>query len=156
MNEQRVTIRPACSDDIDLIHNIEEKTFSDAWSRESFVNEIESNEMAHYYVAQIDENLVGYVGYWKILDQAHITNVAVLDEYRGRGIAKSLLRRIFEDIENEKIESFTLECRVSNTPAINLYESFGFKSWGIRPKYYIDNNEDAVIMWLESEEIKKC
>ncbi len=156
MQGLKVTIRIACSQDVDFIHSIEKKTFSDAWSRESFVNEIDNNEMAHYYVAQIGEDIIGYIGYWKILDQAHITNVAVLSEYRGKGIAKKLLCRIFEDIEKEKIESFTLECRVSNTPAIRLYESFGFKSWGIRPKYYIDNNEDAVIMWLESEEIIKC
>ncbi len=154
MQESKLIIRPACSEDVDPIHNIEQQTFSDAWSRQSFVNEINNNEMAHYYVAQIEQDLVAYIGYWKILDQAHITNVAVLKDYRGKGIAKQLLKRIFEDIEAEKIASFTLECRVSNTPAISLYESFGFKSWGIRPKYYIDNNEDAVIMWLEAEELK--
>ncbi len=156
MLEKQVIIRSAHSGDIDSIFHIESLSFSDAWSRESFVNEIEKNHMAHYYIAEVDSKVVAYIGYWQILEQAHITNVAVLIDYRGRGIARNLIKRIFDDSTLKGIETYTLECRVSNTPALNLYESLGFKSSGIRPKYYIDNGEDAVVMWLESKEIDRC
>ncbi len=151
-----VRVRPAKISDVDAIYNIEIQTFSDAWTRESFVTEIEDNDVARYYVAELDGNVVAYIGYWQILDQAHITNVAVLSDYRGRGIAKKLLEKLFDEAKKENTLSYTLECRVSNTVAISLYESVGFKSWGIRPKYYLDNNEDAVIMWLESGDIETC
>ncbi len=156
MREEAVIIRSAHSGDIDSIYHIESLSFSDAWSRESFVQEIEKNHMAYYYIAEIDGKVVAYIGYWKILEQAHITNVAVLGDYRGRGIARHLIARIFEDSNSKGIETYTLECRISNTSALNLYESLGFKSAGIRPKYYIDNGEDAVVMWLESKEIDGC
>ncbi len=149
MREEKVRIRKANSMDVDGIYDIEVNTFSDAWTRDSFVQEIEENNLANYYVAYIDEKLVAYLGYWKIFDQAHITNVAVLDDFRGLGIAKKLLKNAFDDARKIGVNSVTLECRVSNKAAISLYDSFGFVSSGIRPKYYMDNGEDALIMWLE-------
>ncbi|MDO4773151.1 MAG: ribosomal protein S18-alanine N-acetyltransferase [Bacillota bacterium] len=156
MQRDCVTVRLAEMKDVDGIHSVEQDSFSDAWSKESFENEIGENETAHYFVAEIEGNLVGYMGYWQILDQAHITNVAVLPAFRRRGIAKELLSKVIETAKGAGILSFTLECRVSNAPAIALYESLGFKAWGIRPKYYLDNREDAIIMWLESEEEEEC
>ncbi len=149
MKEKGLLIRKANNDDIDGIYEIEVKTFSDAWTRESFAQEIADNDLANYYVAYLQDKLVAYIGYWKIFDQAHITNIAVLDKYRGNGIARELLTKTIATSKELGVNSFTLECRVSNEVAINLYESFGFVSAGIRPKYYIDNGEDALIMWLE-------
>ena len=128
------------------------------WSRESFVAEID-NQISDYNCA-IDENgtIAGYMGLWKIIDEAHVTNLAVHPSFRRKGVAKVLLLNALEECYADKIKYLTLEVRASNTPAINLYESFGFKSLGVRKKYYQNNNEDALIMWSEnifSENYKK-
>lgn len=149
MREKLVTVRPARIDDVDFIHRIEEACFSDAWSRDAFVSELEENPQAHYFVVEIGGEAVAYAGYWKILDQAHITNVAVLPEHRRKGIGVELIRKLLSSGDCRGIRSYTLECRVSNEAAIGLYESMGFQACGIRPKYYLDNQEDALIMWLE-------
>lgn len=89
----------------------------------------------------------GYVGVWKILDEGHITNVAVAPDYRRMHIGRAMLEALIEVTGQAGIERYTLEVRASNEPAIRLYEGLGFKSEGIRPGYYEDNGEDAVIMW---------
>lgn len=128
------------------------------WSRDSFVAEI-NNQISNYSCATNKENrIVGYLGLWKIIDEAHITNLAVHPDFRRKGVAKLLLFDALEQCYKEKIKYLTLEVRVSNEGAINLYESFGFKSLGVRKKYYQNNNEDALIMWSEnifSENYKK-
>ena len=128
------------------------------WSRDSFVAEI-NNQISNYSCATNKENrIVGYLGLWKIIDEAHITNLAVHPDFRRKGVAKLLLFYLLEQCYKEKIKYLTLEVRVSNEGAINLYESFGFKSLGVRKKYYQNNNEDALIMWSEnifSENYKK-
>ena len=128
------------------------------WSRDSFVAEI-NNQISNYSCATNKENrIVGYLGLWKIIDEAHITNLAVHPDFRRKGVAKLLLFYLFYQCYKEKIKYLTLEVRVSNEGAINLYESFGFKSLGVRKKYYQNNNEDALIMWSEnifSENYKK-
>ncbi|CCY23428.1 MAG: ribosomal protein S18-alanine N-acetyltransferase [Brachyspira sp.] len=137
--------------DIDSIIAIEEKAYGEHhWSRESFFNEL-SNELARYYSA-FDENgkLVGYAGSWQILEEAHITNIAVAPELRRRHIGEALLFNIIKDCMANGVKYITLEVRVSNTPAINLYEKYGFKSLGTRKGYYQNNNEDALIMWTEN------
>ena len=128
------------------------------WSRDSFVAEI-NNQISNYSCATNKENrIVGYLGLWEIIDEAHITNLAVHPDFRRKGVAKLLLFDALEQCYKEKIKYLTLEVRVSNEGAINLYESFGFKSLGVRKKYYQNNNEDALIMWSEnifSENYKK-
>ena len=96
---------------------------------------------------EIAGHVCGYVGVWKILDEGHITNVAVAPEYRRMHIGRAMLETLFEVTGQAGIERYTLEVRASNEPAIRLYEGLGFKSEGIRPGYYEDNGEDAVIMW---------
>ena len=128
------------------------------WSRDSFVAEID-NKISTYNCA-IDESgkMAGYMGLWKIIDEGHVTNLAVHPDFRRKGVAKALLLSALEECYIEKIKYLTLEVRVSNQGAINLYESFGFKSLGVRKKYYQNNNEDALIMWSEnifSENFKK-
>lgn len=128
------------------------------WSRDSFVAEID-NKISNYNCA-VSENgeIRGYMGLWKIIDEAHITNLAVHPSYRRKGVAKVLLLNTLDECYADKIKYLTLEVRVSNASAINLYESFGFKSLGVRKKYYQNNNEDALIMWSEnifSENYKK-
>ena len=137
--------------DIDAVCAIEEKAYGEHhWSKESFFNEL-SNELARYYSA-FDENgtLAGYAGSWLILEEAHITNVAVHPDFRRRHIGEALLYSIIKDCMANGVKYITLEVRVSNTPAINLYEKYGFKSLGTRKGYYQNNNEDALIMWTEN------
>lgn len=110
-----------------------------------------SNEMAHYLVAEYDGKVVGYVGYWQVLDEGHIMNVAVDKAYRGRGIATRLVNAMIDSGAPLGILYWTLEVRVSNTAAIRVYENAGFTSAGIRPRYYSHPEEDANIMWLNRE-----
>ncbi|MBQ3310638.1 ribosomal protein S18-alanine N-acetyltransferase [bacterium] len=146
-----VTIRLMEQKDIDKIAEIEEKAYGEHhWSKDSFYNEL-SNNLARYFCA-FDENntLLGYAGSWIIIDEAHITNLAVSPEHRNKKVGESLLVKIIETCYKEMAKYLTLEVRISNTPAINLYEKYGFKSLGTRKGYYQDNNEDALIMWTEN------
>ncbi len=137
--------------DVDNVIKIEESAYGEHhWSKESFLNEI-SNDLARYYSA-FDKNgdLVGYAGCWQILEEVHITNIAVSPECRRQKIGEKLLRKIIDDCYLNKAKYITLEVRVSNNAAINLYTKYGFKSLGIRKGYYQNNNEDALIMWTEN------
>ncbi len=153
MNEkaENITIRKMEPEDIDRIIEIEEQAYgSHHWSKASFFQEL-SNELAWYYSLINSENkLVAYAGTWHILEEAHITNIAVAKDYRHHGYGEALLKHIVDDCYKEKIKYITLEVRVSNTPAINLYTKYGFSSFGLRKKYYQDNNEDAMIMWTKN------
>ncbi len=138
--------------DIDSIIIIEEKSYGEHhWSKESFFNEL-SNELARYYSAFDDSSgrLIGYAGSWQILEEAHITNIAVDPDYRRCHVGEALLFNIIKNCMDNGVKYITLEVRVSNTPAINLYEKYGFKSLGTRKGYYQNNNEDALIMWTEN------
>lgn len=139
-------VRSMRYNDIGQIVEIEKKCFSLPWSRESFEGEL-LNEHAYYECAEDDGNVVGYMGMWKILDEGHITNVAVLPEYRNKGIATMLIDKMIAVCKCSEIYNMTLEVRESNLPAINLYKKFGFFSVGKRPKYYQMPLEDAIIMW---------
>ena len=137
--------------DVDGVIEIEQKAYGEHhWSKESFLNEL-SNDLARYYSAFDDDgNLVGYAGCWQILEEVHITNIAVSPEFRRQKIGESLLRQIIDDCYENKAKYITLEVRVSNKAAIGLYEKYGFKSLGVRKGYYQNNNEDALIMWTEN------
>lgn len=138
-------------DDLDDVLKVEASAYGDHhWSKESFYNEL-NNELARYFCA-FDEkgDLTGYCGFWAILEEAHITNIAVSPLHRRKHIGEALLKKIIETCYYEKIKYLTLEVRVSNIAAISLYEKYGFKSLGTRKGYYQNNNEDALIMWTEN------
>lgn len=142
-----ITIRVMKEPDLDRIMEIEKKTFYPPWSREAFVLELTKNLLAKYIVAEIDNYVVGYGGIWLILDEGHITNIAVDEEYRGLGVGNRLVEGLIQLCIDRNIKAITLEVRKSNEIAKSLYKKYGFKEYGIRPKYYSDNNEDAIIMW---------
>lgn len=146
-----IHIRRMEKTDVDSVIKIEAKAYGEHhWSKESFMNEL-SNDLARYYAAFDNENnLVGYAGCWQILEEVHITNIAVSPDFRRNGIGEQLLRKIIDDCYENKAKYITLEVRVSNIPAIGLYEKYGFKSLGVRKGYYQNNNEDALIMWTEN------
>lgn len=144
-----IVIREANIDDLDSILEIEEKCFTNPWSREAFELEICNNLLAKYVVAVHNEKIIGYGGIWLIIDEGHITNVAVHPESRGKGIGNLIVEGLIDLCKRNSIERMTLEVRVSNNTAINLYKKYDFSECGIRPKYYSDTKEDALIMWKE-------
>jgi ribosomal-protein-alanine N-acetyltransferase len=150
-NIETITIKKMDSSDVDGIIEIEKKAYgAHHWSKDSFLNEI-NNELARYYALYTsDGHLAGYAGCWHILEEAHITTIAIDTNYRRRNYAQALLQRVINDCYKEKIKYITLEVRVSNIAAINLYNKYGFSSFGTRKGYYQDNNEDALIMWTKN------
>lgn len=141
-----IIIRDMKLEDIDGVYEVEKSCFSDPWSKESFKKEIQNN-LAKYLVAEVENKVVGYVGAWFIVDEAHITNVAVSPQYRGQKIGDKIIKSFIDECVKNEMQAMTLEVRVSNTVAQNLYKKYGFKLGGIRKEYYSDNKEDALIMW---------
>lgn len=144
-------IRDMTEEDIEQVMEIERKTFSTPWSKESFKMEITKNILAKYIVAEIDKKIVGYGGIWIIIDEGHITNIAVDKNYRGKGIGKLLIEGLIDVCREKNAKAITLEVRQSNEIAKSLYKQYGFKEAGVRPGYYSDNHEDAIIMWKQIE-----
>lgn len=149
MKGSNVKIREMMYKDIKDVLEIEKMSFATPWSENSFVMELEKNKLSRYIVAEKDNRIVGYGGIWVILEEGHITNIAVHKEFRQMGIGELLVKGLIHISKELSIERMTLEVRQSNNPAISLYEKYGFKSVGIRENYYSDNNEDAIIMWKE-------
>ena len=143
-------IRKMNMDDINEILKIEAQCYGEHhWSYESFASEL-ANKISSYYCAECNSKPVGYIGFWKIVQESHVTNVSVNPEFQNKKIAHKLLLTMIDECYKEKIKYITLEVRESNSKAIHLYEKFGFKSLGKRKKYYQDNNENALIMWSEN------
>ena len=140
-------IRKAETKDIKEMAALDLVCFPAPWSEEAFRQELEENNLAFYVVAELKEKVVGYAGLWAILDEGHITNVAVSPEHRKRGIGRAVVEVLVDATEQAGLNSFTLEVRTSNITAQNLYKKFGFIEAGLRKGYYEDNGEDALIMW---------
>ena len=138
-------------DDVSKIVELDTLSFgSHHWDSGSFYSEIQ-NDLAHYYVARDDSGeILGYIGFWLVFEEAHITNISVNPKCRRKKIAQVLLKEMIECCYKNMIKFITLEVRVSNIPAISLYEKFGMKSVGIRKGYYQDNGEDALIMFTNN------
>lgn len=147
----KIKILPMQKSQVDEVLKIEEQAYGEHhWSKDSFYGEL-SNDLAHYYSAfDIEDNLIGYAGAWQILDEAHITTIAIKPELKRKKIGEALLGKILADCYKNEIKYITLEVRASNISAIGLYEKYGFKSLGTRKGYYQNNNEDALIMWTEN------
>jgi len=142
-----VIIRPMRKEDVEEVLEIEKLSFSTPWSKEAFISEVTKNSCAKYIVAEVDNKIVGYGGFWVVVDEGHITNIAVHPEYRSKGIGSKIMEGLIELAKKNGIISMTLEVRESNIVAQHLYAKFGFRPLGRRKGYYQDNNEDAIIMW---------
>ena len=144
--------RPMKEEDLEQVIAIEEQCFTQPWSLESMRRELEENhKMAHYIVACEEDRVVGYGGFWQIFDEAHITNIAVAQEWRRRGVARGLLQALEEQYPSLGILYATLEVRAGNEAALALYVQNGFTEVGRRPGDYEKPREDAVIMWKTIE-----
>lgn len=134
--------------DVDGVLAIERLSFPTPWSRQSFVQEMTENIYAHYIVARSGSTVVGYAGMWVVLDEAHVTNVAVHPEWRGKKIGEGLMQGLMDLARQKGATRMTLEVRASNHVAQALYHKLGFEASGLRRGYYTDTREDAIIMWL--------
>ena len=148
---QEIYISQMTTDDINEVIQIEAEAYGEHhWSKSSFYDEMQNN-LAKYYVAKTSSGeVVGYAGTWHIIDEGHITTIAIKKSHLRKHIGEALIVKILEDCYTAGIKYLTLEVRVSNTPAINLYTKYSFHSLGTRKGYYQDNNEDALIMWTEN------
>jgi [ribosomal protein S18]-alanine N-acetyltransferase len=148
MTAVAIDIRRLGIADLDAIDAIERRAYATPWSRSMFASEL-AKRTSICLGAFEGNQLIGYVVNARYVDAWHVMNVAVDPEHRRRGVAGRLLERLFELTEDEERRGYTLEVRVSNLDAINLYEKLGFISQGVRPGYYTDNREDALIMWRD-------
>jgi ribosomal-protein-alanine N-acetyltransferase len=142
----RLVVEPMRIDDIPAVHAIESASFPTPWPPYAFRGELETNRMAHYLVVRAGARVIAYAGVWLMVDEAHVTTFAVLPAYRRRGIGARLLSEIIELSAALGATVVTLEVRLSNAGARRLYQRFGFRPVGVRPRYYSDNGEDALIM----------
>ena len=144
------SIVPMESIHLDQVHAIETACFSLPWSRGMMESELDNPTIAHYLVMLDDaQQVIGYAGFWKIVDEGLITNIAVRPDCQGKGYGKQLLFSLLSQAEKEGILRMTLEVRASNEPALKLYMRAGFLPAGIRKGYYQQPKEDAIIMWNE-------
>lgn len=142
-------VRPMHIDDLEAILEIEHVSFATPWSLEAFKAELIDNEYARYLCLELEGQVIGYMGLWFILDEGHITNIAITPNHRGQHWGEFLMRSVMGEMVEQGMERMTLEVRVSNSPAQSLYTRLGFAIAGVRKGYYADTGEDAMIMWAE-------
>ncbi len=137
--------------DIPSVVKIEEEAFATPWTKEVFEHEMTGNDYAHYAVAVHEGEVIGHCGMWIVVDECHITNVAVRMHMRGNGIGEGLMREAIALCKEMHVRLMTLEVRMTNNTAKSLYRKLGFQDGGIRKNYYSDDHEDALVMWVEFE-----
>ena len=142
-----IDIVPMTEKHIDDVAELDQICFHIPWTREDFEKEIKENNIAIYFVSFDNDQAIVYAGMWHVVNEGHITNVAVLPEYRRQGVGDMLMEAVDKKADELEIEGVTLEVRISNYGAQKLYTKHGYKPEGFRKKYYTDTNEDAVIMW---------
>jgi [ribosomal protein S18]-alanine N-acetyltransferase len=133
--------------DIPAVVEIETVSFATTWPANAFANELNENKLAHYYVGRLNGEIVAYGGIWVILEDSHITTIAVHPTYRGRRFGEQLLVHLLDEAIARGASWITLEVRESNEIAQALYRKYGFTNVSTRRAYYSDNNENAVVMW---------
>ncbi len=144
-----VQVAPMRLDDISAVQAIERASFSAPWPAHAYQAELETNRLAHYLVIWAGDELVGFAGLWLMVDEAHITTFAISPAWRRRHLGERLLLALLDLAVERRAGEATLEVRLSNLAARRLYEKYGFRPVGIRPRYYTDDNEDALIMTTE-------
>jgi [ribosomal protein S18]-alanine N-acetyltransferase len=142
-------IEPMTLADLQAVHAIERASFFPPWPDEAYRNELQTNRLASYVVARLDGVVVGFAGLWLMVDEAHVTTFAVDPAWRRRRVGERLLVALLDIAMARGAREATLEVRLSNVAARRLYEKYGFRPVGLRPRYYTDNGEDALIMTTE-------
>lgn len=146
----RIRIEPMRLEDLEAVHAIERASFRSPWPPNAYRSELESNRLAAYLVARAEGEIIGFGGMWLMVDEAHITTFAIHPTWRRQRIGERLLLSFLDLAIERGAREATLEVRLSNLPARRLYEKYGFRPVGLRPRYYSDDNEDALIMTTEA------
>jgi len=145
--------RASSDEDLDAVAALEAASFINPWTREMLARELSQNELARVYVVRMgEERVVAFCACWIIVDELHINTIAVRDDLRRRGLATALMHHVLGEAELQGASRATLEVRRSNEPAQRLYEALGFQLAGVRPGYYTQPDEDALILWRNCEE----
>jgi [ribosomal protein S18]-alanine N-acetyltransferase len=149
LHPENFQIRRMNLQDIDEVLQVEKRSFTAPWSRQAFMTELIDNHLANYVVAEYNGRVIGYAGVWMIIDEGHVTNIAVDPDFRGKHMGEKLLQTLMSVCIAHGGRKMTLEVRVTNYIAQKLYEKYGFERVGVRKGYYTDNREDALIMWAD-------
>jgi ribosomal-protein-alanine N-acetyltransferase len=142
-------IRRMTVEDIPVVHEIDLLSFSLPWSERSFRFELSENPLARGWVAEVDGQVAAMLLLWYIVDEAHIATIAVHPDFRRQGLGEQILLSAIKAVHQEGARRVFLEVRVGNVAAQALYKKYGFEIAGVRPRYYRDNDEDALLMNLE-------
>ena len=136
--------------DLDEVLDIEKESFSLPWSRWMFERELEEKERSHFFVFKDGCEVLGYIGFWIVFDEAHIVTIAVRKDLRHKGIGTILMASALIAAYKMGAQRATLEVRVTNTNAQKMYEKFGFETVSVRKRFYTDTGEDAYVMWIHN------
>jgi ribosomal-protein-alanine N-acetyltransferase len=136
-------------EDLPAVQAIEQASFTTPWPPHAYRSELETNRLARYLVVRAGDEIVGYGGIWLMVDEAHITTFAIHPAWRRRRLGERLLLALLDVAQERHAREATLEVRLSNLGARRLYEKYGFRPVGLRPNYYSDDREDALIMTTE-------
>jgi len=140
--------------DVAEVVRLERLAFPATWPADAFMRELRENKLAYYFVGRMDGTIVAYGGIWVILEDSHVTTIAVDPRYRGQKIGEAMLRHLLAEAMERGASWMTLEVRESNVVSQNLYRKYGFATVSTRKGYYSDNGENALVMWagnLKSE-----
>ena len=149
-DKAKIRVRIAKSSDLDDIYELDVQTFAMPWSKEALSYDILENDNAFVIVAEYESEFAGYADIWTVLDEADLNSIAVRVDFRRKGIGDAIMLAMTEMLSANGVATINLEVRVSNMPAIKLYKKYGFNECGVRPGYYLDNGEDALIMKRET------
>ncbi|MBC2255891.1 ribosomal protein S18-alanine N-acetyltransferase [Listeria ivanovii] len=147
--KEPLSFREATIADLKSIMNVENAAFTVPWTEAAFRNEFIINQYAYYILATYNDEVVGYAGIWLVLDEGHVTNIAIHPNYQGNHYGEALLREMIRIAKDCGVIRITLEVRVSNDVAQGLYKKLGFQNGAIRKNYYPDTKEDALVMWVD-------
>jgi len=138
-------------DDLDGVLEVEAQSFTNPWTRAMYAWELQNRTVCHIYVARTAAcRVAAFCAFWLVVDEIHINNVAVLPQYRGRGMGSAVLRHVLDEARRLGATRATLEVRASNEGARRLYERLGFRVAGVRRNYYSSPVEDALILWRDN------
>ena len=145
--DEAIKIRAMRKEDIPEVSEIENLSFPSPWSSNIFFSELEKESFAFYHVLEYRDRLVGYGGYWKIKNEAHLVTFAIHPSFRRMDLGTKLLEHLLKNAQDQSLDTITLEVRDSNLAAQRFYERFGFKKIAVRACYYSDTEEDAIVYW---------
>jgi len=148
--EQQLIYMPMQLDDLDEVLDVERKSFLSPWTPDLFINEFSNpRSIKRILRSPLDNHLIGYIIWWVVLDEGHLMSIAINEEDQRSGAGRFLVEKMIAECRDNNVETISLEVREKNYEAIGLYQSFEFKAIGRRKKYYVDENEDAILMELK-------